>query len=1799
MSDHLKLINLQSVVEILGLEEIDHLAFVSTFQIPATDHNLIGNLTTIKSIAIVLNIYDKDYFGPYLDLTQALESNLEKNELVISHLISQEKGQISGLAANHPIYETIRKIPKRKNRVNIFEILLALLILTTIKKPELRPDPTAPSNIQSITRVIRKQFGPVFEKRASLQRIQIEYDKLNKSSIQESLKRYLSLIPPETEPALISLAEHYKSDNTVDITRPKDTSTQPGVKNPSTETIKLLSGLVRNSNPSPNVIKPRPIEDQGLINETGSLQEDNAESESLVLPGSIENEALSPQGAKAAAKAVQMKGVMQAQFSKHRWERLSLFEKEQVLSKIGESDAIDSLSALISLAFGCEPLHWGTFKFGDDEPDKSARINLKAGTWSHKVEPPLTSWQPSLEQVELIMPVSDVVSLSIPQAIIQRLNKFDIQDGQTLSDIFEASALELDESLKNWLLDINLRNREITVARLREELYSEVMDQTMDEVAAHMICAQPTFLQPIQYFYTAFTHKQLNYLYNNAINRILNSNERLPELSNQKVGSRLQVKQPVLSNFVTDMQNSLKKYDRENFISYHNRFALYTYQLLCFATGHRQVVDPFSKRTDFITSANAVIVYDKETDINHTGRACILGSIAAKQFELYCEHLQKLSSLIYDYDKLLRSAILDCLDGRTTLPFLFLLEWKDGQLNAQNISTTTLEKHLNSWRLPFNTHRHFLATKLRELNVSAEIIDYQLGHFQNGTLPMGLASNLSLKKIQNYLSPYIDQLLTAIGFKSIESGIKANLNTKKRSKVPTRKLGYQLRNERRKQKNKLLIKAVIGSVDSLISKAIELPNKDDEGIFQENIGRLIEVSLQDLLKHKDVTNRSKATVLFQSRLHKLLKKNKLKVNLSSPAKKFQLDPSPFTPYTGHEFHSFTEIRKKFRTYLNSSTQLTSSAVSLIAHVTLIEVIFGRLHNLRWIEPLIQNFASNFHMEDSQAILRLNYRADTLGSLKYPCTPLGSLILIKNRHLLEKLNDETDTKVTLEQMNLILKSIVPGIFGSTPLKTLFSLAKSVDAIELPGTLRAICTGEVQNFSLPQDRDMAIKNEHAINGGDDNSSQSSKPDLDLTASFSPGKNATFRKTKSLMSEVRQLFLDKKETKQNASQKKRLTNKIEETLAQKEHIYPIYSYLLQWCLYLLNDHERRNYRRAKVINKIVHSNANGLIEAFQSDDPLTYEESDFISAYNQVIQYYPSYEEATPEVIRHLTALQDFHEFLIEQFGVAEVDFTELDLPESISSYLVSANFISYKEYKVILNSLQNDEGVNVINRLFQAAAFCLTYNAGLRSNEVFSLAIKDLQAFESDFEKINLTIQPNRYEILKTKASKRNLPISIWLDIQEKAVLKNLFNLRIAQGAKPDAPLFAEFDNRYVTDIEVIKSRIVYAMRYTTGDSKLRFHHLRHSFATWGASSLLCTTENEHLKNPKERALRAHFSFSLTRRPLFQLAELMGHSHPVTTIVNYIHNFDTLLKNLHQSDQTYAADYPFLQHITGFGYDQLRQWKSRYCKTQSLTDFCISKLNTDIENTNISKPPYRLTLPVTTMSTKMPISFRHLKWLISRLAVIQKDEYAARALDIEPDKIELFKKSLTNVVTRSGYIPDCLVDFLSKKFGDKPNQDLFSKSLAIPNQLIDHEWVENLERFALNQEKMSEETLNALGLWISYVQPQESHWRFEIIEQLETFLSWLLKTGLKQDDLMLKGFEQPNLGETAFSNLQFKAIDKNQKFREPRKYLAFNPEKFDTALVALKEEHSSVRTMNFYLFILAAWYMTFNNHNKPVN
>lgn len=391
-------------------------------------------------------------------------------------------------------------------------------------------------------------------------------------------------------------------------------------------------------------------------------------------------------------------------------------------------------------------------------------------------------------------------------------------------------------------------------------------------------------------------------------------------------------------------------------------------------------------------------------------------------------------------------------------------------------------------------------------------------------------------------------------------------------------------------------------------------------------------------------------------------------------------------------------------------------------------------------------------------------------------------------------------------------------------------------------------------------------------------------------------------------------------------------------QESLIPSVACLADWVTgWLLQEHKLQRKLRPKTIYQKLNCAGARVVARLGCRDPAALgDEDDYVDLVEGVL------EDIEDESVRRraASALRSFCTFLAKEKHAPAMSDIGIFNVGSANGYSVDANLISVNTFFLALRSLTDGSLPNHSSDRNVNEALChiatLGFFGGLRRSEALGLRLCDLEVTPGD---VYLSVCPNHLRELKSSNAYRRLPLHVllpkirldtfiaWKREQEKAG---------ARGADPLFPMFVSGSR--ILDTTPRLRLITDAIQAAAGDPTLRFHHLRHSFATWMVVKLwladqrisplpipddiklaiesgsieltmrgqpdawTCAlprwflhTEHDHARW-REALAERHELLGLAptnRRALNLVSQLLGHGSTEITLGSYVHLMDFLL------------------------------------------------------------------------------------------------------------------------------------------------------------------------------------------------------------------------------------------------------------------------------------------------------------------
>ena len=401
-----------------------------------------------------------------------------------------------------------------------------------------------------------------------------------------------------------------------------------------------------------------------------------------------------------------------------------------------------------------------------------------------------------------------------------------------------------------------------------------------------------------------------------------------------------------------------------------------------------------------------------------------------------------------------------------------------------------------------------------------------------------------------------------------------------------------------------------------------------------------------------------------------------------------------------------------------------------------------------------------------------------------------------------------------------------------------------------------------------------------------------------------------------------------------------------AQKGHLLPSVRWVASWVVDdLLETGPQRRAKRRSTIYQFLRTAGAQLAAHLGGADPACLgDEDDYADLYEEVLDDVSE----TSLAVRRTTAnaLRSFHQYLMHKCSadqcpsVPEVESTGVFVVSGRGGNRVDANVVGLSTYFLALRELKQANAASEPDEVIEALARIagLGYFASLRRSEAIGLTVADVIMAG---EEVILEVRPNPTRLLKTDNSWRRLPLHVLMPRRELQDFRAWVKGR--QSAGSTSPLFPMFVRpQGVRDTDPRLALIVSALQVATGDPTFRFHHLRHSFATWQVVQFWIAEQGaQHMAIPpwflptdhdlgrwriaKRARTQLLGSAPTNRRSLLQVSQLLGHGSLDVTLGSYVHLLDFLLGRTIRRLAP-AIDLATLAMLTGVPDDALRRLRS---------------------------------------------------------------------------------------------------------------------------------------------------------------------------------------------------------------------------------------------------------------------------------
>jgi integrase len=1395
------------------------------------------------------------------------------------------------------------------------------------------------------------------------------------------------------------------------------------------------------------------------------------------------------------AKRTQINDINEAQFVDNDPRLISPFEYELLIKKLHDSfqdgDNIEvALGLALSLFTGAEYQYfsnWPILLNENQPPSSGAFINLGSASWTHEIDFHERSFSNEDEQSQSLLPSTKRLTLPLPTILVQlldRLYRQKFSDDNTgsvvMSDLLGLAQTQVP-AMEQFLSSINF-NRRMTLAKVRDHLYFQLMNRFFDEPLAVYCVSQPIYYHSAAKSYAAFAESTLK----NAYLSLFEDAWKFENVKSQEevwIGSAMRVNVEYLKAYFQHLGLSVnhayaaffnkKTCNLDTLITLHNRYVSYTCLLGFVNTGHRPVKDPFGRACDFVDSLNAVLVMDKIASEHLEARLCFYGEVFARQLINYKNHLRFLGRWLEHFGMKNASKVIDNIlsAGEGSAPFLFfLVQEEDSSVRINSLSQSNLISHLPiTLNLPLNFSRHLLAQHLAEFGISRELINAQLGHSPVGGALLSDVSHLSAQNLSSVFSSALDVLMEKLDCHET-SGLD------------------KMAELRRINENKSTLLLPKSNIEALVRYAnYKKKQKRDSALVKEMYERFVLPMSEATLYSKEIlTNARKEIASRSSRnlaenlnaLNNLTKRHFRKHKIPVTDLKTSVSLTTQETYFSYVYFPLWKkcvdaqkrLNELLRIKLKSTTALSfeeyGSLVicslvidSFITHPTRLSKLVTSLLEKKVFHCRLGSFIELHVFPDGDQIERYALASRTAFLVagfftRYPDVP-------------QKLNMEG----LLKAFELQLREL----FLQASLEECWTAINQYAKLKLPGNLAAILRGK-HFFASPSHQRFLLLNNLASKSQQKQWQDNIESCL-VQQQMQPNALKIFSLKRYKVGSKEHFSQNEKAVRalvfapslRDSELRKKLALKLSEMSSSLiEHM------ILEWAL-------ERRYLPGK--NKAVLNLSTceqyytllsmPLFDAFKDVELTSLDLEELLEIYAPIIEGIK-----IEERVNAIVQLTLFHNTqMCSYLSVPSITEDEL-----IAASLLDLQTSGGQDMRVYANALHPAEqscvegllssvlkgqaiGLDELSLLQLHLIFVLAQGFGTRPNEILRLLVRDINF--GTYETSNFILRySHAHGHLKNDASTRVCFISQGLNTNEFALFTRWFEIR-KQETKPLDSFWSLSHARHSP--LGVASLLNKSLKLASADAKAERKMLRHHQATRG-SHLLAVNERQSL------------------RPLYQLSRKLGHAGPSTTLQHYTHSYEVIAANIFRElSEDYSVD--FIANMAAMKPNTVVQIRRRMPSEAGIEEFHHKVLESAFADRAIKVSDERSSFDIVWPKTldieeDLPTKIINQIGFYQALLLGKEPRFIELSYGVSPQEQLVALKRYKSLVMCIGFCP---LDSV--------------KANAIDWATTTRELIRLLREGELVDVTKSDALDDLYSLWLNYFRPSFSGWHFEICEQYE--------------------------------------------------------------------------------------------------
>ncbi len=1152
-------------------------------------------------------------------------------------------------------------------------------------------------------------------------------------------------------------------------------------------------------------------------------------------------------------------------------------------------------------------------------------IDLDRKLWWHSWPALPGRFMPTPKQSGCVIPYTDWICLSLPDEVCSALSG-GARYPSLLSDCLDCSRDSFERLHLEFCGSLRGGSNRTSSARVRAHGFDYIVRQTADDTFASGLQGTVEYAPYSPLYYYAFP----------VTEGILAHTQRMqavgwpvstPEIvgSGTHFGSRLQATDASIKALVEALRQRLAIARAENeedrqpatLARVHNALAVYTLAMAIFATGHRRAHEYSVVRWSLDLDSLNLMITDKIVGTANSVRCVPLPEIAAAQIEAYLDHLEYLASRVLRFNPELAASIRSLCQNdpeRDALPMLFLLN-EDLQ-GYRALSHEVLVKTVgNLWLLPWHAARHRLEMDMRAGGLSAEYNHYRAGHISTGQQPYSPVSPLVPERTVRVSAEVTDRVLRGYGW-AVESGLAGRLRAPGHFE---RKAAAELSNfylpapvlkaqSVAKVSNVSIVLAAISATKKELGKESALNDGAVELIRQRIIRASTDYPFlvaERLNLLRKILKCGQKTGLFRLR------------NLPGIAAQYQ-ETAAFLPDAAWRIRQAEALRQGFLDGI--ALNEARSFEDYLARISFSLVAFSAFTDARTLMPALHACFIKGFSEAGYFWVEFLYSPNSGegggASIRRPLDPVTTCLVLTAR---------AKFGIKLPQGYLSADAVEHGLCHTAELARKLAgvpieAVRSVDSccqvfvpywrFRLPGIHAAWCEGRIASASMSR-RDF-LRMLIGIRPVDADEVVPAKESVQVEVSKPEHHTLGFVKARKLMRRIGQILIAAhsdsvaggKEASHYAFKLQRAKKELAALQGKLDQAPLVLQAIAGWIAHLMEEGGSSGKRlQASSIATYYWSIAYPLLEFFLDEDLSALDEDALEDLYSQCLD---SRSENTR--IKRARILRQFHAYCVARYGCPEVDWYEIEPMIDTDRGYVDANIVTPHEYALAMSALQPHVDTGVLHAFKLKVLLMLMYRAGLRMGEAFRLTLDDFVVDEDTFI---VFVRGNRYGKPKTANGYRQIHLGWRMPADEREfIVRMAESRRQLCGEAPETALFGSTANPHQLDLRRSLERSLGALlRWATGRSAVRPHHLRHSMASY------CVLSQFDLQTDSHVAKEVSDYFGGLEDPGMRLRiELLGHPAPSRRVMHAIcaetgHGSPRILLNVY----TNCLDISLAEHL----------------------------------------------------------------------------------------------------------------------------------------------------------------------------------------------------------------------------------------------------------------------------------------------